>query len=223
VPPLLGLPKLLDAIQILFSNLLADGLLGLGMGVERGERNVMSRPPYRPEEGIFRGGFGWHVAWLGTLIGGIVIATAWVVHGHAVQTGALDELGRHILDAGEELYLGTLVFLVLAIIQMMRAFGIRSFVEPLWSYGIRGNRLLIGLVGLVFVLQMVAVYFPPTQAFFQTTSAVGLFGIGLGLALGAVVLAGMEVEKALRRAHARGQQRPGSVRATGREKERADA
>jgi hypothetical protein len=49
------------------------------------------------------------------------------------------------------------------------------------------------------VLQMLAVYFPPMQGFFQTTGAVGWEGLALGLGLGAVVLCAMEIEKALRR------------------------
>jgi Ca2+-transporting ATPase len=206
IPPLLGLPKLLVAIQILFSNLLTDGLMGLGMGVEKGESNVMKRPPYRPTEGVFSRGFGWHVAWLGALIGSLVIALAWWQHGRLVEAGPLNELGKAFLDAGEELYLITLVFLVLAMVQMTRVFGIRSFVDPFTSYTFKGNRALIGLVGITFLLQMVAVYFPPTQKFFQTTGAVGWYGLALGAGLGVVVLAAMEVEKIFRR---RGEARQG--------------
>jgi P-type Ca2+ transporter type 2C len=42
VPPLIGLVPMLKPIQILFSNLLTDGLLGLGMGMEAAEKNTMS-------------------------------------------------------------------------------------------------------------------------------------------------------------------------------------
>jgi Ca2+-transporting ATPase len=46
VSPLVGLKAMLTPIQILFSNLLTDGLLGLGMGLERAEHDTMSRPPF---------------------------------------------------------------------------------------------------------------------------------------------------------------------------------
>jgi P-type Ca2+ transporter type 2C len=199
IPPLLGLPKLLVAIQILFSNLLTDGLVGLGLGVEKGESNVMRRPPYRPDEGVFSRGYAWHVAWLGPLIGVLVIAVAWWVHGQATTTGALDSLGRHALEDAEERHLITMVFLVLSMIQLTRVFGVRSFVDSCVRYTFRGNPTLLGLVAAAFVLQMLAVYFPPMQGFFQTTGAVGWEGLALGLGLGAAVLCAMEIEKALRR------------------------
>ena len=54
--PMFGLPLPLQPLQLLWLNLLTDGLLGLGMGVEPAEKNVMQRPPVRPSESIFAGG-----------------------------------------------------------------------------------------------------------------------------------------------------------------------
>ena len=55
--PFLGKPIPLLPLQLLWLNLLTDGLLGLGMGVEGPERDTMKRPPYSPKEGVFsRGG-----------------------------------------------------------------------------------------------------------------------------------------------------------------------
>lgn len=225
IPPLMGLPKLLVAIQILFSNLLTDGLMGLGMGVEKGESNVMKRPPYAPTEGVFSRGFGWHVAWLGTLIGVMVIGLAWWLHGDLLAkqnaqlaadnkpavtsliterivetTNAAGEVVKRTVDTPEYLYLVTIVFLVLALIQIIRVFGIRSFYVPFTRYGWRYNPTLMWMVGLTIIFQMIAVYFPPTQAFFKTTGLVGWQGVLVGLIMGAVVLAAMEFEKSRRRA-----------------------
>jgi len=61
-------------LQLLWLNLLTDGLLGLSMGVEPAEKNVMRRPPHAPTDGIFSGGLGWQVAWTGTLIGALALA-----------------------------------------------------------------------------------------------------------------------------------------------------
>ena len=227
VPPLLGLPKLLIAIQILFSNLLTDGLMGLGMGVEKGESNVMKRPPYSPTEGVFSRGFGWHVAWLGVLIGALVIGMAVWMHGglltkHKAELAAQNVPAAQIeqvtkvsqvpvatedgtgwtiqeQDTPQYLYLVTMVFLVLALIQMTRVFGIRSFYDPFTSYTFRYNSVLMWMVAITFVCQMIATFFPPVQAFFQTTSTVGWQGIALGLGLGVVVLIAMEIEKLIRR------------------------
>ncbi|MBD0327356.1 MAG: HAD-IC family P-type ATPase, partial [Pyrinomonadaceae bacterium] len=61
VGPLIGMPLVLQPLQLLWLNLLTDGLLGLGLGVEKSERNVMRRPPARPEDGIFSGGLTRHI------------------------------------------------------------------------------------------------------------------------------------------------------------------
>ena len=52
-------------LQLLWLNLLTDGLLGLSMGAEPAERNVMQRPPHNPQEGIFAHGMGFQTAWVG--------------------------------------------------------------------------------------------------------------------------------------------------------------
>lgn len=219
IPPLLGLPKLLVAIQILFSNLLTDGLMGLGMGVERGESNVMKRPPQRPDEGVFSRGFGWHVAWLGLTIAALVIGMAWVMHGQLAKefpdgkfiaevtkevTATLPdgtvETKKETVATPQYLYLGTMVFLVLALIQMIRVFGIRSFRDPLSTYTVRFNPTLMAMIFFCFICQLIAVYFVPVQPFFQTTAAVGWQGIAIGLGMGLFVLLLMEIEKAVKRA-----------------------
>jgi len=72
--PFLGKPIPLLPLQLLWLNLLTDGLLGLGMGVEGPERDTMKRPPYSPKEGVFSRG-GWlQVSWIGGLIGALALA-----------------------------------------------------------------------------------------------------------------------------------------------------
>lgn len=50
---LVGLPPVLSAIQILWINLVTDGLPALALGVDPPEINVMNRPPARPDKSIF--------------------------------------------------------------------------------------------------------------------------------------------------------------------------
>src|SRR5690606_35037175 len=49
--PLIGINVALLPLQLLWLNLLTDGLLGLGLGVERPERGTMQRPPRSPKAG----------------------------------------------------------------------------------------------------------------------------------------------------------------------------
>ena len=56
--PLMGLPLLFAPFQLLWLNLVTDGVLGLGMSVEPAERGAMQRPPHKPSEGVFARGLG---------------------------------------------------------------------------------------------------------------------------------------------------------------------
>ncbi len=78
--PFLGKPLPLLPLQLLWLNLLTDGLLGLGMGVEKAESDTMKRPPYSPKEGMFSRGAGVQVLWVGGLIGGLALALGYVYY-----------------------------------------------------------------------------------------------------------------------------------------------
>jgi len=61
---LAGMPLPLLPLQILWMNLVTDGLPALALGIEPAEDNVMQRPPYSPGENIFSRGLGRHVIWV---------------------------------------------------------------------------------------------------------------------------------------------------------------
>jgi Ca2+-transporting ATPase len=176
VGPLVGMPLILLPIQLLWLNLLTDGLLGLGLGVEKSERNVMRRPPHAPSESIFARGMGRHVAWLGVLIGALALGTGytWWAAGHENWQ--------------------TMTFTTLAFLQVGQALAIRSSHDSLFSIGVMSNRLLLGLTALVLLLQAAVIYAPPLQTVFGTVAlsrADFLVCVGLGAALFLIV----ELEK----------------------------
>jgi len=67
--PFLGMPLPLTALQILWINLVTDGLPGLALSVEQPERNTMQRNPYAPNESVFARGMGTQILWVGLLMG----------------------------------------------------------------------------------------------------------------------------------------------------------
>ena len=71
--PFLGLPLPLLPIQILRINLVTDGLPGLALAAEPAERDVMSRPPRTPGEGLIAGGMAWQIVWVGMLMATITL------------------------------------------------------------------------------------------------------------------------------------------------------
>ena len=69
--PLLGLPLPLLPIQILWINLVTDGLPGLALAAEPEEPRVMRRPPRPPRESVFARRLWQHIVWVGLLIGAL--------------------------------------------------------------------------------------------------------------------------------------------------------
>ena len=174
--PLLGMPLPLLPLQILWINLLADGLLALALGVEPAERGIMRRPPNAPNENIFSRGVGRDIIWIGALLGLVLLAIAYGYWSH----------GRAIWQ--------TMVFTTLAFSRMGLAQAMRSGREPLFSMSLLANKPLLGAVFLTFGLQMMVVYVPFLQTIFKTTGLAAA-DLLISLALSSVALWAMELEK----------------------------
>jgi P-type Ca2+ transporter type 2C len=67
--PLVGMPIPLLPVQILWMNLITDGIPALALGVEPAGRNIMKQPPISPQENIFGRGMGKQIVWLGFVVG----------------------------------------------------------------------------------------------------------------------------------------------------------
>jgi len=174
--PFLGLPLPLLPIQILWINLVTDGLPGLALSVEKAERGVMQRPPRPPDESVFAHGMWQHMVWVGLLIGGVSLgAQAWA-------------WGR-----GSENW-QTVVFTVLTLSQLVHALVIRSERDSLFEIGFAGNPALLVAVVLTLGLQMAAIYVPFLQGMLHT-SALTLEELGVCLTLPWLVLVAVEMEK----------------------------
>jgi Ca2+-transporting ATPase len=176
VAPFLGMPLPLLPLQILWVNLVTDGLPGLALTVEPAERDIMQRPPYHPNENIFGRGMGRHILWVGLLMG-------------LVSLG----MGLWFWNIGDPAW-QTMVFTTLTLSQMGHALAIRSGRESLFTSGLLSNKPLLGAVLLTFALQMAVVYAPFLQNTFGTI-ALGLPELSISLALSTVVFFGVELEK----------------------------
>lgn len=130
---LIGLPSPLFPLQLLWLNLMTDGLLGIGLGVEPAERNVMKRPPLNPQAGILSGGGTAQTLRFGLLIGGLSLA-----------------LGAWRYFSGRADW-QTMLFSALAFAQIWQTLGLRSGQDSLWRVGLFSNKPLLALAGLVIV------------------------------------------------------------------------
>ena len=178
--PFLGKPLPLLPLQLLWLNLLTDGLLGLGMGVESPEADTMKRAPYSSKESVFSRGAGVQTIWVGMLIGALALG-----------------LGSWFYFTGRPEW-QTMIFTSLAFMQVFQALASRSAKESLFKLRLLSNPLLAGMALLVVVLQLMVLYVPLLSKFFEV---IPLSGCDLSIAAGTgvIVFVVMELEKRWKR------------------------
>jgi P-type Ca2+ transporter type 2C len=169
----LAMPLPMTTLQILWMNLVTDGVPGLALGLEPTEKDAMRRRPFAPGESIFSRGIGRHILLIGLLLA-------------LVSFG----VGYWGWTSGSAAW-GTMVFVTLTLSQLGHALAVRSNRESLFRIGLGSNRLMVAAVGLTLLLQLLVVYLPPLQALFGTQP---LSGGQLLVCLGASTLVFWAVE-----------------------------
>ncbi len=177
--PLMGMPLPLLPLQILWINLVTDGLPGLALAVEKAERGTMCRAPYPPQEHIFGRGMVRDIAWIGLLMGVVSLSA-----GYWSWTSG----------SSSDAHWRTIVFTVLTLTQMGNALAIRSRHDSLFRIGVFSNRTLIGSVVLTFGLQMAVIYWAPLRGIFRTT-ALSSGELVLCIVLSTIVFWAVELRK----------------------------
>jgi Ca2+-transporting ATPase len=195
--PLFGLPIPLFPVQILWMNLVTDGLPALALGVEPGGAEVMRRPPRRPGRPILTWDTGLHILWVGLLMAGLALAAGGGQYGVAAQRPAL----RWVFP--DPASWRTVLFTTLVLSQLTLALGERSRTRSLAAIGILSNLYMLPAVGLAFCLQIAVVYLPFLQRFFNTRPLT-LAQLGFCLASSLIMLAAVEIEKLVLRAFGTG-------------------
>ncbi|MEM3399326.1 MAG: calcium-translocating P-type ATPase, SERCA-type [Candidatus Micrarchaeia archaeon] len=152
-------------IQLLWMNLVTDGLPALALGVDPPEPDIMKKKPRDPKEkiitkeallGFILVGF---IIMLGTL--GLFVAEIYMAYGTDAVLGKVP-LTDEMLARPR-----TVAFTAMVLFQMFLAFASRSF-SPLYKVGIFTNKKLVGAVLLSVALQIVVVYWGVAQPIFNT-------------------------------------------------------
>jgi Ca2+-transporting ATPase len=176
IGPLLGMPLPLLPLQVLWMNLITDGLPALALGLERAESNTMRRPPHPPGEGVFGRGLGAEIAWIGLLMGALSLAVgyrAWLIASPNWQT---------------------MVFTTLTFSQMSLALAVRSERDSLFAVGLCSNKALLAAVVLSSMLHLAVVYLPAMQQLFHT-KALSVGELSITLIASTIVLGAVEWNK----------------------------
>ncbi|MEB3322074.1 MAG: cation-transporting P-type ATPase [Synechococcaceae cyanobacterium] len=173
--PLLGVP--LTPLQILWMNLVTDGVPALALALGPGEEDLMERPPLEPGESIFARGLGAAIARIGVVFAVLVIALMLV----AAAQGAPWR---------------TMAFTTLCLAQMTHALSARSD-RPLLRDPPLANPWLLGAVVFTTVLQLAVLYVPPLADFLALTPLPGR-DLALCAGVSLLFLLYLELEKLIR-------------------------
>ncbi len=150
---LIGKPHPLEAIQLLWLNLVTDGAPALALGVEKGDPDVMDIPPRPSHEPIINKPMRTGI-FTQTIFLTAVTLTAYLV--------GLNQYPEDITIAR------TMAFLALALAELPLAFVVRSERYPLLKIGPFTNKLMNIATSISFLLLLMVVYVPFFQPIFKT-------------------------------------------------------
>ncbi len=156
IAPFLGMPIPLAPLQILWLNLVTDGLPAMALAVEPPEPDVMGRPPTPVAASLLGADHGWRILTRGAALTVLVLVPAFL-----------------LWDAGNDAW-QTVLFSSIAFAELAGGFAMRSEAVSLRGLGLFTNRALIVAVGLTAALQVGLVSTPALR------EIIGLEALGVG-------------------------------------------
>lgn len=159
----------LTALQLLYINLLTDGLPALALGIDPKEDQAMLKPPRDPNESIFNKHMLSSILLAGSIVG---FGTLFIFF--LELNLSLDPSQWVIKDSNLEITGGTIMkartmaFTVLIFFQKAMALSSRSETESLFSVGVFRNKALWGSILFTAFIHILVIYLPPLQDIFGT-------------------------------------------------------
>jgi P-type Ca2+ transporter type 2C len=183
VSSLVRLPVPLLPIQILWVNLVTDGLPALALGVDPTERRIMNRPPRAKNEPVVTRQMGILILAQGVFIALCSLLAFWFVL--YVEKEGLERAR-------------TACFIVLSCSQLFHSFNCRSMHDSIFILGLFTNTRLLWATFISFLLQMSVVYIPALQVIFKT-KPLGWSDWIMVLTISSFPLLAMEIVKLINR------------------------
>jgi Ca2+-transporting ATPase len=151
---LAGMPLPLVPIQILWVNLVTDGLPAMALGVDKSEKQVMNQPPRDRKESVFARGLAWKIMSRGFLIGITTLAAFWLT---------LQSDPENLIKAQ------TIAFSTLVMAQLIHVFDCRSDTS-IFSRNPFQNKWLLVAVVISTLMLLGVMYLESLQPIFRTVA-----------------------------------------------------
>ncbi|KAF8443599.1 hypothetical protein BGX38DRAFT_1199068 [Terfezia claveryi] len=177
----LGMPEALIPVQLLWVNLVTDGLPATALSFNPPDHDIMRRPPRGRDEALVGGWLFFRYLVIGTYVGvGTVFGYAWwfmfnsagpqlsfyqLTHFHSC-TSKFPELGCEMFANDMSKSASTMSLSILVVIEMFNAMNALSSSESLLTLPLWKNGKLVAAICLSMVLHMVLLYTPVLQSLF---------------------------------------------------------
>lgn len=182
---------ILKPVHLLWINLVTDCFPALALSMEKGEKNLMKRPPRKSSDGIFAGGVGFDVVYQGLFVTLLTLAAYFI--GHFMEAGRWELTGS--ADGM------TMAFLTMSMCEIFHSFNMRSQHGSTVSMLLHGsfNKYIFGSTVLSLITTALVIEVPfLADAFDFTTIDAREFFTALGLAF--LIIPLVEIVKAIERA-----------------------
>lgn len=166
---------LLNPVHLLFINLITDCFPALALGLERGEPDIMDRPPRKASDGIFAGGLGVCIAYQGVLIAVITLAS--YIIGHCMEVGHF-AWPHGISDDGM-----TMAFLTMNMCEILHSFNMRSQRRSIFTLPGHNKLLWVAMLAALALTTIVLEVPAIAAAFGFTPVDWNEYAVALGLAI----------------------------------------
>lgn len=192
---------LFEPVHLLWINLITDCFPALALGMEKGEKNIMSRAPRDSKDGIFANGMGFDCAWQGVMVTVLTLAAyvAGILFGAKAEGQSINSfMGIFAINDGIIHQNGmTMAFLTLSMAEIFHSFNMRSRRQSIAKMG-SINWYLVGAMVLSLVLSTVVIYVPfLREAFDFAEISLTEYGAALGIAF--LVIPIVEIVKCFQR------------------------
>ena len=178
---------ILKPVHLLWVNLITDTFPALSLGVEKGEADIMRRPPRPAKAGIFADGMGWDILYQGLLVAALTLGS-YLVGCHA-ENGSWSFVNSGVGT--------TMAFVTLSMSEIFHAFNMRSQRRSIFTLG--STNVLLVVSALVSLLLTAAVCEIPVLAAVFSFTCLSLEQFGLALAIGLAVIPVVELVKLFQR------------------------
>lgn len=182
---------ILKPVHLLWINLVTDCFPALALSMEKGEKDLMKRPPRKSSDGIFAGGVGFDVVYQGLFVTLLTLAAYFI--GHFMEAGRWE-----LTESADGM---TMAFLTMSMCEIFHSFNMRSQHGSTVSMLLHGsfNKYILGSTVLSLITTALVIEVPfLADAFDFTTIDAREFFTALGLAF--LIIPLVEIVKAIERA-----------------------